>query len=83
MGVVTRVGLGHTGRPLELPRGVVWCYVLVHGAAAMRVAAPFASAEGQRTLLLTSGLAWAAAFGLFGIRYWGILTTPPPDGRPG
>jgi uncharacterized protein involved in response to NO len=81
--VTTRVGLGHTGRPLELPRGVVWCYALVHGAAVARVAAPFAPGEAQRALLLVSGLAWACAFGLFTIRYWSILTTPRPDGAPG
>jgi uncharacterized protein involved in response to NO len=83
MAVITRVGLGHTGRPLELPTGVRWCYVLVHGAALARVAAAFLPGEGQRALLLVSGVAWAAAFGLFAARYWPILTTPRPDGRPG
>lgn len=83
LAVMTRVGLGHTGRPLELPRGVAGCYVLAHGAAAARVAAPFVPGEGQRALLLVSGLAWAAAFGFFALRYWPILTTPRPDGRPG
>lgn len=81
--VATRVGLGHTGRPLELPRGVVGCYVLVHGAALVRVAAIFAPGEVHRALVLVSGLAWACAFGLFTIRYWSILTTARPDGRPG
>lgn len=83
MAVMTRVGLGHTGRSLELPAGVVWCHLLVHGAAVARVAAPFVSGEGQRALLLASGVAWASAFGLFAIRYGPILTTPRPDGRPG
>jgi uncharacterized protein involved in response to NO len=83
LAVITRVGLGHTGRPLELPRGVVWCYVLVNGAAAARVAAPFSPSEAQRALLLLSGLAWAAAFGLFAVRYRSTLTAPRPDGRPG
>lgn len=83
LAVMTRVGLGHTGRALVLPRGVVGCYVLVHAAAVLRVAAPFVAAQGQRALLLASGLAWAAAFGLFAVRYWPILTTPRPDGRPG
>jgi uncharacterized protein involved in response to NO len=83
LAVVTRVGLGHTGRALELPAGVVWSYVLVHGAAAARVAAPFVSGDAQQPLLLASGLAWACAFGLFAGRYWRILTAPRPDGRPG
>ena len=83
LAVMTRVGLGHTGRPLVLPRGVVWSYALVQVAAVCRVAAPFLPGEGQRELLLASGLAWAVAFGLFAVRYWPILTTPRPDGRPG
>jgi uncharacterized protein involved in response to NO len=83
LAVMTRVGLGHTGRALVLPRGMVWSYVFVQAAAVARVAAPFASAEGLRALLLVSGLAWAAAFGLFAVGYWPILTTPRPDGRPG
>lgn len=83
LAVMTRVGLGHTGRPLELPPGVIGCYVLVHGAAASRVAAPFVPAEVQPALLLASGLAWAGAFGLFAVRYGPILTSPRLDGRPG
>ncbi len=83
LAVMTRVGLGHTGRPLELPDRVVWCYALVHAAALARVAAPFLGGEGQRALLLVSGVAWAAAFGLFTARYWHILTEPRPDGKPG
>lgn len=80
---MTRVGLGHTGRPLMLPRGVISSYALVHLSAASRVVAPFFSGEGQRVLLLASGVAWAGAFCLFAVRYWPVLTRPRPDGRPG
>lgn len=83
LAVTTRVGLGHTGRPLVLPDGVVWCYVLVNAAAIVRVAAPFFSGGDQRTLLVLSGLAWAGAFAFFTIRYARILVTPRPDGNPG
>lgn len=83
LAVMTRVGLGHTGRPLQLPDHVIWCYVLVHGGALVRVAAAFAAGDGQRVLLPVSGVAWAAAFGLFAARYWRILTKRRPDGRTG
>jgi uncharacterized protein involved in response to NO len=83
LAVMTRVGLGHTGRPLRLPGGVVWCHVLVNFGALVRVAAAFVAGDGQRALLLAGGLAWAAAFGLFAVRYGPILTQPRPDGRPG
>ena len=83
LAVTTRVGLGHTGRELVLPPGVVWCHPLVYLAALARIGATFGSADGQRVLLATSALAWAAAFGLFALRYAPILMRPRPDGRPG
>lgn len=83
LAVMTRVGVGHTGRPLVLPQGIVWSYALVHVAAVGRVAAPFVAGECQRVLLLASALAWAVAFGFFALCYSPILTTPRPDGRPG
>jgi uncharacterized protein involved in response to NO len=30
-----------------------------------------------------SGLLWAAAFGLYAVRYWPVLTRPRLDGKPG
>jgi uncharacterized protein involved in response to NO len=83
LAVATRVGLGHTGRPLEPPAGVVGAYVLVHAAALLRVATPFLPGDVQPALLVASGLGWACAYGLFTLRYWPILATPRPDGRPG
>jgi len=83
LAVMTRVGLGHTGRPLTLPGGVVWCYVLVHAAAVFRVATPFVSGGVQRALVIASSVAWSAAFGLFVVRYGRSLTTPRPDGKAG
>ena len=83
LAVVTRVGMGHTGRALELPRGAVWCHVLVNVGALLRVAAPFCGGDSFRALLVLSGVAWGAAFATFAVCYWPILTTPRPDGRAG
>jgi uncharacterized protein involved in response to NO len=80
---VTRVSLGHTGRPLVLPRGAVGCYALVHAGAAARVAAGFATGSLQGVLLLAGGLLWAAAFGLFAVLYAAILVRPRVDGKEG
>jgi uncharacterized protein involved in response to NO len=33
--------------------------------------------------VLGSALLWSAAFGLYFVRYWPILTRPRLDGRPG
>jgi uncharacterized protein involved in response to NO len=83
LAVITRVGLGHTGRPLVVPRGVVACYALVHAGAALRVASTFATGDARLALLVAGGLAWAAAFAGFALRYAPILIGPRPDGRPG
>jgi len=83
LAVITRVGLGHTGRSLVPARGVVWSYAFVHVAAVVRVAATFFPGDAQRALLVVSGVAWAAAFALFAVPYWTILATPRPDGEPG
>lgn len=81
--VITRVALGHTGRPLQLPPRVVWCYLLVQFAAASRVAAPFFVGDMYRATLILGAFAWSAGFAYFAYRYWSILTEPRPDGRPG
>ncbi len=83
LAVMTRVSLGHTGRPLVLPRSAVGSYVLVHAGAVARVGAAFAPGPVQGPLLLIGGLLWAAAFGLFAILYGSILTRPRVDDKEG
>jgi uncharacterized protein involved in response to NO len=39
--------------------------------------------ELASTSILVSGVLWSAAFGLFTIVYFPILTRPRVDGRPG
>lgn len=82
--VMTRVALGHTGRPLLLPSGVVWAYWLVHFAALSRVVAALVVDPGpNRALIGLSSLAWAGGFGLFVLRYGPMLVRPRVDGQPG
>jgi uncharacterized protein involved in response to NO len=83
LAVMTRVGLGHTGRPLVLPKGAVGSLLLVHAGAAARVLGALAPAADRYRLLLVGGLLWAAAFGLFALVYAPILTRPRPDGKEG
>jgi uncharacterized protein involved in response to NO len=79
LAVMTRVSLGHTGRPLTAGPGTQTIYVLITLAAVLRVLAPLA---GDRTLLvLTLASAdWSAGFGLFAILYGGVLTRPRAQG---
>jgi uncharacterized protein involved in response to NO len=83
LAVMTRVSLGHTGRPLVLPKGALGSYVLVHAGALARVGAALEPGPLQQPLLLIGGVLWAAAFGLFAILYAPILVRPRIDGRDG
>ncbi|WP_296933220.1 NnrS family protein [uncultured Marinobacter sp.] len=82
LGVIARVALGHSGRPLVLPRGMVLAFIAIHLAALVRVLTafeiiPWHGGIGSSTLL------WLFAFGMFLYRYTGILASPRPDGREG
>jgi uncharacterized protein involved in response to NO len=83
LAVMTRVALGHTGRPLALPTGAASCYLLVHAGAAARVGAGLAPVALRPDVLVAAGLLWAAAFWLYTGLYWRILTGPRVDGREG
>lgn len=82
LAVMTRVGLGHTGRPLVLPPGAVWLYLLAHAAAAARVLAALRPETGV-VLLIVAATAWSLAFGGFVVLYAPILTRARPDGKEG
>jgi uncharacterized protein involved in response to NO len=72
LAVMTRVSLGHTGRPLIARRPTVIIFLLVNVAALARVVASW-SAIATTTLVVLAGLCWIAAFGLFEIRYSPVL----------
>ena len=77
LAVMTRVTLGHTGRPLIAGPGTVTVYGLVTLAALLRLFAPLAG-EQYVLVLSLAGVAWSAAFGLFAVLYFGPLTRPRP-----
>jgi uncharacterized protein involved in response to NO len=81
-GVMTRVALGHTGRALQLPAGVVVGYLALQLGAIVRVATVFTVIDWHLGVL-TSAALWMVAFAIFVWRYAGILLTPRPDGRSG
>ncbi|MFO1351620.1 MAG: NnrS family protein [Gammaproteobacteria bacterium] len=87
LAVMSRVALGHTGRPLQAAPPTVAAYALLSIAASARMLAPLVG--GGWTLALTdaAGAAWIAAFVLFVMVYAPILSGPRADGmaerRPG
>lgn len=82
LGVIARVSLGHTGRPLVLPKGMVLAFVAIQLAAVVRVLTAF-NLMPWHPGIGTSTLLWILAYGLFLVRYTGILASPRPDGREG
>lgn len=82
LGVISRVVLGHTGRPLTLPRGITTAFVLIHLGALTRVATGIGGIAWQFGISI-SALLWLIAFGLFLYRYTGFLLRPRVDGKPG
>jgi uncharacterized protein involved in response to NO len=77
-GMMTRVALGHTGRPLHAARLIQVAYVLLEFSAIARTFGPLDA--GRIALAYTgSGLLWIAAFSLFVWHYAPILTQPRAD----
>lgn len=82
LGVMTRVSVGHTGRPMRLPRGAVLIYYAISIAALARLAAALGYAD-YRWSVIVAALSWVLAFVLFTALYWPILSSSRADGRPG
>jgi uncharacterized protein involved in response to NO len=82
LAVMSRVALGHTGRPLAAHPVTVLAYVAVTAAALLRIAAGLLP-ELWSELLMAAAAAWAGAFGLFLAVYGPILFCQRIDGRPG
>lgn len=83
LGMMTRTARGHTGRPLKADGFELTIFVLIQIAAAVRVFGGMASAAWYVPSIQVSGALWAAAFGLYAVRYWPVLTRARVDGRPG
>lgn len=83
LGMMVRVSIGHTGRPMVCPRVLTVAFVFMIAAACLRVIAPLVGGAGLSHMLYTSGVLWSLAFLIYLVRIGPILTKPRPDGRPG
>ncbi len=78
LAVMTRVALGHTGRPLYAARATVAAYWILMVAVAVRVLGPLAG-KGYLVMIDLSAAAWMLAFAIFVWVYWPILTRATVD----
>ena len=82
-GMMSRVALGHTGRPLVLPPGMTFAFCAIGLAAVVRVLPGLFWLDFYRESLVVSGLLFSAAQVLYLSIYGPILSGPRIDGRPG
>jgi uncharacterized protein involved in response to NO len=80
---MTRVALGHTGRPVVAPRAATAAYVLVSAAALTRTLGALMLPDPYLRVIAFAALLWVAAFALFLAHYAPILARPRVDGQPG
>lgn len=83
LAMMSRVSLGHTGRPLEVPGYLAWSFALLILAAIIRALLPMLEAELTPWAWRLSAVLWIVAFSCFGYRYWPVLCRPRVDGKPG
>jgi uncharacterized protein involved in response to NO len=76
LAVMTRVSLGHTGRPIEADWPTTLLYILVNAAAVARIAAAFPGADTRVVLLDISAALWVASLAAFALRYGPLLVAP-------
>jgi uncharacterized protein involved in response to NO len=83
LGMMARVSLGHTARPLTVGTAMSVAFALVNLAALGRGLLPIFTPQWFSQLIAASGAFWAAAFFIFVFFYAPILTRPRIDGAPG
>ena len=76
--VITRVALGHTGRPLQAARLTVFAYWILMFAVVVRVLGPL-TGSAYTLMIDLSAAGWMLAFSIFTWVYWPILSRPRVD----
>ena len=82
--MVTRVTMGHSGRPLRMEALVLGCFLVLQAGAASRVLSEVVAAPtAVQWLLLGSAALWLGALVVWFGRVGGIYLAPRIDGKPG
>ena len=82
LAMMTRVSLGHTGRPLAVSKAVTFSYLLLQAGIALRVAGGLFLPEDYMLTVIVSGICWITSFTIFSIIYLPILFRPRADETP-
>jgi len=83
LSMISRVSLGHTGRPLKAHKLLTIAYALILVATLIRMIVPIWLPSFYNLSIGISGLLWAIAFLFFVIIYAPMLLSRRADGSPG
>jgi uncharacterized protein involved in response to NO len=82
--MVTRVTMGHSGRPLRMDRFMLGCFLVLQAGALVRVIGEVVAEPAAVQWFLLGSLAlWLGALAPWVSRLAGIYLAPRVDGRPG
>ncbi|MCW8831631.1 MAG: NnrS family protein [Gammaproteobacteria bacterium] len=83
LAMISRVTLGHTGRPLHPPRLMSLAYICILSSAMVRVLVPAWLPELAHWGIAIAGILWLMAYGIYAFYYAPMLVTTRADGNPG
>jgi uncharacterized protein involved in response to NO len=83
LSMISRVSLGHTGRPLIAPKPMVLAFILLLLGTALRVILPGWFSAYSAVGIGLAGILWVTAFAIFCGCYAKVLISPKPDGTAG
>ncbi|MDO6446559.1 NnrS family protein [Colwellia sp. 1_MG-2023] len=83
LAMISRVSLGHTGRPLQPPKTMSLAFILIFIAAIIRSFLPLLFPESIMSIYQASAGLWYLSFGIFIFHYAPMLLKGRLDGRPG
>ncbi len=83
LGMMVRVCLGHSGRPLKVSTATTLAFILINLACILRVSLPVIYPELYAVTVTVSGGLWILAFLIFLVAYTPVLVFPRIDGKPG
>lgn len=83
LAMISRVSLGHTGRPLIAPKWMLPAFVLMALSGITRSLLPLYSSEFYLSAINLSVVLWLLAYGTFVASYSILLCRPRIDNKPG
>ena len=82
-GMMARVTMGHTGRPIRASRTLVVCFGLLNAAALVRVAVPIFAPHWFVVAVSVSSWGWMLGFALLAWNLLPMVVAPRVDGKNG